>query len=97
MVELIEKENEKVVIVDNLHNSSIKCLDRLRDITGADEETLIYIEMDICDKKDLEKKVFEKYSIKSVIHFAGLKAVGESVKKPLFYYHNNVAGTISLL
>ena len=85
---------EKVVIVDNLSNSKKCVLDRIETITGTRP---IFELVDLLDKEALDK-VFAKYEdIDSVIHFAGLKAVGESVEKPLLYYHNNLTGTFNLL
>jgi UDP-glucose 4-epimerase len=83
-----------VVIVDNLSNSKICVLDRIKTITGKSPE---FIKCDLLDKTLLDE-VFEKHpDIDSVIHFAGLKAVGESVSMPLWYYHNNLTGTFNLL
>ena len=82
-----------VVVVDNLCNSCKEALDRVQEITG---KTLKFYEVDILDREGLTK-VFEAEQIDSVIHFAGLKAVGESVAKPLEYYHNNITGTLSLM
>lgn len=84
---------EDVIIVDNLSNSSTKPIDRIEQITGKKP---IFIEADICDKAAMQL-IFEQHNIDSVIHFAGLKAVGESSQIPLSYYHNNVSGTITLL
>ena len=84
---------QDVVIVDNLANSSTKSLDRVEQITG---KRPVFVEADICDKHAMQK-VFSEHDITSVIHFAGLKAVGESTQIPLSYYHNNVTGTIVLL
>ena len=81
-----------VVVVDNLCNSCKAALDRVQEITG---KTLKYYEVDVLDREGLTK-VFEAEEIDSVIHFAGLKAVGESVAKPLEYYHNNITGTLVL-
>ena len=81
-----------VVVVDNLSNSCAEALKRVEEITG---KSLTFYETDILNKEDLIQ-VFEKESIDSVIHFAGLKAVGESVEKPLEYYHNNITGTLIL-
>lgn len=81
-----------VVVVDNLCNSSRKSLDRVRQITGKD---VAFYEADIRDPEAMNA-VFDRESIDSVIHFAGLKAVGESVAKPLEYYHNNITGTLIL-
>lgn len=90
-VELLNQGYE-VVIVDNLCNSSEKAVDRIEEITG---KKVKFYEVDLLDKEKLIK-VFEKENIDSVIHFAGLKAVGESVSKPLEYYHNNITGTLIL-
>ncbi len=81
------------VVYDNLSNSSKESLKRVKKIIGKKVE---FVQGDIRDKKNL-KKVFTKYKIDSVIHFAGLKAVGESVEKPLKYYDNNITGTLVLL
>lgn len=97
VVELIEKEDENVIIVDNLDNSNIKCLDRIREITGVDENKLKFFQLDILDEKNMDEQIFMKHNIKSVIHFAGLKAVGESISKPLEYYHNNFSGSVILM
>ncbi len=92
VVELL-KNNKEVVIVDNLSNSSKDIVDKIEQITG---KKCKFYEVDIRDAEDLIK-VFNENEIDSVIHFAGLKAVGESVYKPLEYYDNNVIGTIKLL
>ncbi|WP_236772656.1 UDP-glucose 4-epimerase GalE [Aliarcobacter cryaerophilus] len=92
LVEL-KKANFDFVVYDNLSNSSKEALKRVKKITGAKVK---FVKGDIRDKKAL-RKVFKTYSIDSVIHFAGLKAVAESVAKPLKYYDNNVVGTIKLL
>ena len=90
-VELLEAGYE-VVVVDNLSNSSEKSLERVAQITG---KTPKFYKGDILDKEFLES-VFEKENIESCIHFAGLKAVGESVEKPWEYYNNNITGTLVL-
>lgn len=90
-VELINAGYE-VVIADNLYNSKKEVLKRLKTITGRDVR---FYEADIRDKKALVN-IFENESIEAVIHFAGLKAVGESVEKPLEYYDNNLISTIYL-
>jgi UDP-glucose 4-epimerase len=92
VVELLSV-GERVVIVDNLSNSDESVLDRICEITGKCPE---YIKADICDKTQM-RNIFSKYNISSVLHFAGLKAVGQSCEQPLDYYHNNVSGTINLL
>lgn len=81
-----------VVVVDNLVNSSRKSLERVEKITG---KKVTFYEADINDDAALNE-IFEKESIDSVIHFAGLKAVGESVAKPLEYYMNNISGSLTL-
>lgn len=90
-VELLEAGYE-VVVVDNLSNSSEESLKRVEQLTG---KKLSFYEADLLDREALEN-VFRKEKIDSVIHFAGLKAVGESVQKPLEYYYNNVTGTLIL-
>lgn len=82
-----------VVVMDNLSNSSEKSLERVEQITG---KPVKFYKADILDREATEE-IFAKESIDSVIHFAGLKAVGESVRKPWEYYHNNIAGTLVLL
>lgn len=81
-----------ICVVDNLSNSSIKVIDRIEKITG---KTFKFYKADILDYEALEK-IFDENDIQAVIHFAGLKAVGESMEKPLLYYENNVAGSINL-
>jgi len=92
LVEL-SHENYDFIVYDNLFNSSQESLKRVSKIIGRD---IIFIEGDIRDTQKL-KEVFSNHKIDSVIHFAGLKAVGESVEKPLEYYDNNVVGTLRLL
>ncbi|MDG3132462.1 UDP-glucose 4-epimerase GalE [Streptococcus suis] len=92
VVELLQL-GEEVVIVDNLSNSSILVLDRIEKITGTRP---IFYHMDVADKDTL-RTVFEKENIESAIHFAGYKAVGESVEKPLMYYENNIMSTLALV
>ncbi len=89
----LNSANYDFVVYDNFSNSSKKALKRVEKIIGRKIE---FVKGDIRDKKTL-RKVFKKYKISSVIHFAGLKAVGESVANPLEYYDNNVVGTIRLL
>ena len=91
-VELVEAGYTPIVF-DNLSNSSTVALDRVKTITG---ETIEFVEGDIRDTEAL-RKVMTDHEIEAVIHFAGLKAVGESVAKPLMYYDNNVAGSVTLL
>ena len=80
------------IVLDNLCNSSTVSLDRVKQITG---KTVTFIEGDVRDPEILDK-VFKKHDIYGVIHFAGLKAVGESVEQPFMYYDNNIAGSICL-
>ena len=87
----------KIVIVDNLSNSSVVCLERMQTITGKVNDMVVFEEVDICDESGLDDVFTRHAPIKSVVHFAGLKAVGESVNIPLKYYENNVGGSISLL
>lgn len=91
-VELLD-EGEELVIVDNFINSKPEVLDKIKKITKKDFK---FYKVDLLDKEKL-KKVFEENNIEEVIHFAGLKAVGESVEKPIEYYHNNITGTLVLL
>ena len=91
-VELIKKGKE-IVIVDNLVNSKEDVIDKIEKITGKRPK---FYKVDILDKQSLDS-VFDENNIEAVIHFAGLKAVGESVKKPIEYYHNNITGTLVLL
>ncbi len=81
------------VVVDNLCTSKVSALDRVREITG---KTLNFVTADLLDQPALNA-AFKEYQPDSVIHFAGLKAVGESTEKPLLYYRNNVGGTLNLL
>ncbi|UKH24937.1 UDP-glucose 4-epimerase GalE [Actinobacillus pleuropneumoniae] len=85
--------NREVVVLDNLHNSSEVSLERVKQITG---KAVKFYKGDVLDREIL-RKIFAEHKIESVIHFAGLKAVGESVQKPLFYYENNVGGSIILV
>ncbi len=90
-IELLESGKE-IVILDNFYNSCPKVLQRIKELANKDFH---FEECDIRDRAGLDK-VFEKYDIDSVIHFAGLKAVGESCQKPLLYYENNISGTVTL-
>lgn len=90
-VELLNLGYE-VVVVDNLCNSSEESLNRVKQITGKD---VAFYRADLLDEPAL-KEIFDKEAVDAVIHFAGLKAVGESVAKPLEYYHNNITGTLIL-
>lgn len=90
-VELLNNGYE-VVVMDNLYNSNEKALERVEQITG---KKVKFYNVDMLDKEAMNE-IFERESIDSVIHFAGYKAVGESVRKPLEYYHNNITGTLNL-
>ncbi len=92
IVELLN-EGHEVVVVDNLCNSSLESLSRVEKITG---KKVTFYKADIRDKKALED-VLAKHHCNACIHFAGLKAVGESVEKPWEYYENNISGTLILL
>lgn len=87
------KDGYDVVIIDNLSNSNIEAIKRVEKLTG---KSIKFYENDILDKKALVK-IFKEENIDAVIHFAGLKAVGESCRLPLHYFRNNVSGTINLL
>ncbi len=93
VVELLSV-GEDVVIVDNLYNSKLCVLDRIEAITG---KRPAFVKCDLLDKETLDKVFVDYPDIDSVIHFAGLKAVGESCKLPLMYYHNNLTGTFNLI
>ena len=82
----------EVVVVDNLYNASEKALERVEQITG---KKVTFYEADILDR-DALNAIFDKEQVESVIHFAGYKAVGESVRKPIEYYYNNITGTLIL-
>ena len=90
-LQLLEQGHE-VVVFDNLCNSSEESLNRVRKITGKE---LTFYKADMLDAPAIHA-IFDKEQIDAVIHFAGLKAVGESVAKPLEYYHNNITGTLIL-
>ncbi|MCC2230356.1 MAG: UDP-glucose 4-epimerase GalE [Lachnospiraceae bacterium] len=90
-IELLTQGYE-VVIVDNLYNSCEEAVRRIEELSG---KKVSFYKADLLDKEAVEE-IFEKESIESVIHFAGLKAVGESVQKPLEYFHNNLTGTLIL-
>ena len=90
-VEIIEAGYD-VIVYDNFSNSSLESIRRVEEITV---NNITVIDGDIRDASTLQR-VFDDYDIECVIHFAGLKAVGESVEKPLYYYDNNVSGTVTL-
>ena len=91
-VELLNADKE-IIIVDNFSNSKPEVLNKIKQITGKDFK---FYELDCLDRKALEK-VFEENNIEAVINFAGFKAVGESVKKPIEYYMNNITGALTIL
>ncbi len=91
-VELLNAGKE-IIIIDNFSNSKPEVLDKIRKITGKDFK---FYEIDYLDREKLEE-VFEENDIEAVLNFAGYKAVGESVEKPLEYYHNNISGCLVLL
>ncbi len=90
-VELLENDID-VVVIDNLSNSSEESLKRVQEITG---KSLKFYQVDLLDKAAVTS-VFKDHKFDAIIHFAGLKAVGESVTIPLKYYHNNITGTLNL-
>ena len=87
------KAGEEIVVLDNFSNASMESCRRVQQLTGR------AFPVEECDIRDTEglNRIFDTYNIESVIHFAGLKAVGESVQKPVEYYDNNVGGTVKLL
>ena len=91
VVELLNEDYE-VIVIDNLYNSNLKVIDKIKKITGKD---FLFYENDVCDEEALNK-IFMDNKIDAVIHFAGYKAVGESVKKPIMYYENNLISTLHL-
>lgn len=91
VVELLNN-NYDVVVIDNLYNSSIDVIDKIYKITG---KKIIFYEADVCNSEVLEE-IFSSHKIDAVIHFAGYKAVGESVKRPIMYYKNNILSTLNL-
>lgn len=92
IVELLNA-GEEVVAFDNFYNSKPKALERVREITGKDFK---FYEADMLDPQAMDR-IFAAEKIDAVIHFAGLKAVGESCQKPWLYYHNNIVGTLNIL
>ncbi|MBE6543990.1 MAG: UDP-glucose 4-epimerase GalE [Ruminococcaceae bacterium] len=93
VVELANAGEKEIVIVDNLINSKVEVIDRIKKIVDVD---IKFYNADINDEEALDK-IFEAHKPDSVVHFAGLKAVGESVREPLWYYSNNISGTLKLL
>ena len=90
---LLQEAGHSVIALDNLSNSSEKAIERVISITG---KPVLFYKCDILDKDGM-REIFSENKIDAVIHFAGKKAVGESVREPLMYYYNNIAGTINLL
>lgn len=91
-LEMLEAGHE-VEVMDNLYNASTEALDRVKKLTG---KTIKFHQIDLLDAAGMNA-LFKGTQFDAVIHFAGLKAVGESVAKPLFYYENNIGGTVNLL
>ena len=89
----LASQNHEVIIVDNLYNSKEEVIEKLEQITGTRFKLYKY---DLMDKEKVEE-IFEENQIDAVIHFAGYKAVGESVREPLMYYSNNLISTINLI
>ena len=88
-----------MVVLDNLVNSNVEAMNRIQRITNCAKERLTFINIDLC-QKDALKQIFSDFGhgyFASCIHFAGLKAVGESVAKPLLYYENNLISTFNLI
>lgn len=92
VVELLNS-NYEVIVIDNFSNSKKEVIDKIKSITNKD---FTFYEGDVCNK-DLLRKIFTENEIDAVIHFAGYKAVGESVQKPIMYYRNNIDSTLSLI
>lgn len=92
VIELLERGRE-VVVVDNFSNSDASVLEKIKTISP---KSFVFEQVDICDENALEK-VFQKYAVESVIHFAAFKSVGESVNEPLKYYKNNILGLVTIL
>ncbi|WP_162617074.1 SDR family NAD(P)-dependent oxidoreductase, partial [Bacillus mycoides] len=90
-VELL-KNGYEIIVVDNLSNSSVESINRMTEITGKQFK---FYKEDILNREALDT-IFEENTIEAVIHFAGFKAVGESVEIPLTYYHNNITSTLVL-
>ena len=93
VIELLELNNYNIHILDNLSNSSINTINKLR---NYNKQNIIFHKVDICEYNKL-KEIFDKYKIYCVIHLAGLKSVSESIKYPYKYYDNNVIGTLNLI
>ena len=94
IVELLNSDEfDNIIVVDNMSNSKITVLDRIKEITN---KSIVFLPMNILNMVELNW-LFSSYQITSVIHFAALKAVGESIQKPVEYYHTNVIGTLQLM
>ena len=96
VLSLIEADYD-VTVVDNLVNSSEEGLNRVRELTGCDAGRIKFFNVDICNSASLETVFQNSPRFSACIHFAGLKAVGESVRKPVLYYENNIGGTLNLI
>ena len=92
VLELLNNGDE-VVVIDNLSNSKIEVVDKIKQLSGKDFD---FVQGDVCNY-DILKEVFKNHKIDAVIHFAGSKAVGESIEKPMMYYENNIGSTINLI
>lgn len=86
-----------ITVVDNLVNASNEGIKRVQQLVGADDSRVRIFNVDLCNKEELEKVFVNSPTFSSCIHFAGLKAVGESVQKPILYYENNIGGTLNLV
>lgn len=93
-VELLQ-DGYKVVVIDDLSNSKKEAIRRIKEIANADDSQFIFYENNLCDKNSLQN-IFKENNVDAIIHFAGFKAVGESVEKPLEYYINNLYSTFNL-
>ncbi|CAM9433950.1 unnamed protein product [Discosporangium mesarthrocarpum] len=94
---LLVEAGYNVVVVDNLVNSSEESIRRVRALTGCPEEQVVFHKVDLCDAEAFRAVLEKSPEFFACIHFAGLKAVGESVQKPLYYYENNIQSTLVLL
>ena len=91
-IELINDYN--LIVIDNLNNSKINVINKIKLISN--KNNIFFYKIDLCNKNHLDL-VFKKYNPYAVIHFAGLKAVGDSINKPIYYYQNNLISTLNLL
>ena len=92
-IELLE-EGYEVIIADNFCNSNPTVIEKIKELSGKEKEIVCY-EVDVRDFDKMDE-IFKNHKIDSIIHFAGLKAVGESVEKPIEYYNNNLISTLTL-